>query len=195
MPPPEGGFSAPPPLDQPAKKKTPAWVWWLIGLLGLGACSCVVIPAALLAPVFGQANLAAKKTKALTNVKLLATALQIYAADYDDRFPVSEWATNIDPYTDDQGGDSLLLDPRLPDETRPGIGFNADLLGISTAEINNPAGTVLLFSTQKFGKNSTGGSSDLRLTNGEAIIGFSDGAVRVLKEGLEPSLVWTAKTE
>lgn len=46
----------------------------------------IAILAAILFPVFAQAKLAAKKTVALSNAKNLATAEQIYQADYDDAF-------------------------------------------------------------------------------------------------------------
>jgi len=46
----------------------------------------IAILAAILFPVFAQAKLAAKKTVALSNMKNLATAEQIYQSDYDDSF-------------------------------------------------------------------------------------------------------------
>lgn len=44
----------------------------------------IAILAAILFPVFAQAKTAAKKTQALSNVKQLGTAFNIYMADYDD---------------------------------------------------------------------------------------------------------------
>ena len=52
----------------------------------------IAILAAILFPVFAQAKLAAKKTKSLSNVKQLGTALQIYVSDNDDVTP-SIWGT------------------------------------------------------------------------------------------------------
>jgi prepilin-type N-terminal cleavage/methylation domain-containing protein len=47
----------------------------------------IAILAAILFPVFAQAKAAAKKTVALSNVKQIGTAAQLYIADFDDRFP------------------------------------------------------------------------------------------------------------
>jgi len=44
----------------------------------------IAILAAILFPVFAQAKVAAKKTRAISDVKNIGTAWQIYAADYDD---------------------------------------------------------------------------------------------------------------
>jgi len=44
----------------------------------------IAILAAILFPVFAQAKTAAKKTNALSQVKQIGTAWQIYASDYDD---------------------------------------------------------------------------------------------------------------
>jgi prepilin-type N-terminal cleavage/methylation domain-containing protein len=46
----------------------------------------IAILAAILFPVFAQAKLAAKKSRALAQMKQLGTAIYIYAADYDDYF-------------------------------------------------------------------------------------------------------------
>lgn len=47
----------------------------------------IAILAAILFPVFAQAKAAAKRTSELSNVKNLATAMFIYAGDYDDCVP------------------------------------------------------------------------------------------------------------
>lgn len=49
----------------------------------------IAILAAILFPVFAQAKLAAKKTQAISNVKNLGTAVQIYLSDNDDLFPLA----------------------------------------------------------------------------------------------------------
>ncbi len=49
----------------------------------------IAILAAILFPVFAQAKLAAKKTQAISNVKNIGTALNIYASDTDDVLPLT----------------------------------------------------------------------------------------------------------
>lgn len=58
----------------------------------------IAILAAILFPVFAQAKLAAKKSRALAQMKQLGTAIYMYATDYDDYFvPSSIRVLNPDP--------------------------------------------------------------------------------------------------
>lgn len=68
----------------------------------------IAILAAILFPVFAQAKQAAKKTQALSNVKQMGTAIQMYMGDSDDVFPMgfdavswtgqNLWCQKIQPY-------------------------------------------------------------------------------------------------
>jgi len=68
----------------------------------------IAILAAILFPVFAQAKQAAKKTQALSNVKQIGLAVQMYMGDADDVFPVGFdaanwtgndlWAQKVQPY-------------------------------------------------------------------------------------------------
>jgi prepilin-type N-terminal cleavage/methylation domain-containing protein len=69
----------------------------------------IAILAAILFPVFAQAKLAAKKTVALSDVKQIGLASQMYLSDSDDTYPQSEtgsdgtndylsWCTSIYPF-------------------------------------------------------------------------------------------------
>lgn len=49
----------------------------------------IAILAAILFPVFAQAKAAAKKTQAISNLKNIGTAGQIYIADYDDQWGIA----------------------------------------------------------------------------------------------------------
>jgi len=85
----------------------------------------IAILAAILFPVFAQAKVAAKKTTSLSNVKQQGTAIQIYAGDSDDVFPLLftatdapvpdglgattyTWQNTVQPYMKSYG---LLIDP------------------------------------------------------------------------------------
>ena len=52
----------------------------------------IAILAAILFPVFAQAKAAAKKTSCLSNVKQMATAIQLYLGDADDMYPVNSYS-------------------------------------------------------------------------------------------------------
>jgi prepilin-type N-terminal cleavage/methylation domain-containing protein len=66
----------------------------------------IAILAAILFPVFAQAKLAAKKTQALSNVKQLGLAIQMYIGDSDDRYlpafappATGDWGTDAFGYS------------------------------------------------------------------------------------------------
>jgi type II secretory pathway pseudopilin PulG len=70
---------------QPQKKSNVGLIVAII--LVAGACLIIPIMGAILFPVFSQAKSAAKKTQALSNIKICATAMAIYSADFDDYYP------------------------------------------------------------------------------------------------------------
>ena len=75
-------------LTQPAqaKAKTSVWVWILVGLLGV-SCTCFVMLAAILFPVFESAKKQAKATLALSQAKQVDLAVLMYLNDSDDVYP------------------------------------------------------------------------------------------------------------
>jgi prepilin-type N-terminal cleavage/methylation domain-containing protein len=73
----------------------------------------IAILAAILFPVFAQAKESAKKIVCVSNLKQIGTALQIYAADYEDTMPLTR---GIDPNT----GLNTPWDTVWPDATTLG---------------------------------------------------------------------------
>src|SRR5919201_62987 len=74
----------------------------------------IAVLAAILFPVFARARASARKTTALSNLKQIGAALQMYAADYDetlpDRWPI--WNGYREFYWRVEGGDlPSLLNP------------------------------------------------------------------------------------
>ncbi len=78
----------------------------------------IAILAAILFPVFAQAKKSAKSTAALSNLKQLSTAAQMYGADYDDGTVLTDqaptaygtptWALFLFPYTKNK---DIAFDP------------------------------------------------------------------------------------
>jgi len=64
----------------------------------------IAILAAILFPVFAQAKEAAKKTACLSNNKQIATALFMYAGDYDDTLCQTSWEQAATPNPANPGG-------------------------------------------------------------------------------------------
>ena len=63
----------------------------------------IAILAAMLFPVFARARESARKIQCLSNVKNIATAVQMYLVDYD-RFPPSEHRPEVVDFFNSYGG-------------------------------------------------------------------------------------------
>src|SRR5262249_17005376 len=57
----------------------------------------IAILAAILFPVFAKAGEKARQSSCLSNVKQLNLGMQMYAQDYDERFPVWAWWASYSP--------------------------------------------------------------------------------------------------
>ncbi|HWD41995.1 MAG TPA: DUF1559 domain-containing protein [Fimbriimonas sp.] len=78
----------------------------------------IAILAAILFPVFAQAKEAAKKTQCLSNMKQMATALYMYANDYDDMLCQTSWESSNTTQPFNPGGQyqihwSFLMQPYI----------------------------------------------------------------------------------
>jgi prepilin-type N-terminal cleavage/methylation domain-containing protein/prepilin-type processing-associated H-X9-DG protein len=70
----------------------------------------IAILAAILFPVFAQAKVAAKKTQDLGNCRQIGIAVMLYAQDFDDAFPLTNfpvssntWTQHLQPYIKNRG--------------------------------------------------------------------------------------------
>jgi len=112
----------------------------------------IALLAAILFPVFAKAREAAERTRCIAQVKQLAAAALMYAANYDHRLPRWYFGTASHSYTWDDAIEPLISDRALlvcPSadltEDRPrSYGLNLLLDGRSLSHVRRPAGTVLL---------------------------------------------------
>lgn len=80
----------------------------------------IAILAAILFPVFGRAREAAHKTSCASNLYQIGTALQLYARDFDGRFPPTDH--DLRPVTQGYLNDPRVL--RCPNEWVPENAWN-----------------------------------------------------------------------
>lgn len=84
------------------------------------------------------------KTKSLSNIKQLGTAMMIYGADWDDVFPYPQsekaWQYCLFPYTKNRDF-FKTLNPAKPGNFK----FNMALGGVSMTVIESPAETVMFY--------------------------------------------------
>ena len=87
-----------PSSEQPKKKAVPAMTLALVvGICGLGF---VCLMPALVIPIFLSAGEAAKSSACVHNLRVLARANLMYAADFDEQFPGEGWMDGIKSYVD-----------------------------------------------------------------------------------------------
>ncbi|ARU40888.1 hypothetical protein CCB80_06905 [Armatimonadetes bacterium Uphvl-Ar1] len=116
----------------------------------VGFCLCLPILGAILFPVFAQAKDAARRTQAISNLKLAATAVIVYTADYDDRFP---------PTMGENRGLTQSLSPYLPSpnymviEDTP-VESNPNLASKKSTDVEFPESTIMLYCIPEAIRNS-----------------------------------------
>src|SRR5256712_13978360 len=77
---------------------TPASGFTLIELLVVVAI--IAIPAAILSPVFARARENARRSSCQSNLKQIGLGIMQYVQDYDEKFPMSRWSNNSNPWHD-----------------------------------------------------------------------------------------------
>ena len=149
--------------------------------IGPAAIAGTAIGAAILFPVFSHARDEARTSMAMSNMKQLALAAHMYAADHNDKLPsMKNWREEIAPY---------LPVPISEMEAPEGefiIALNKNMAGLSLKIIENHADKVLFFEADPDLPNASGSRADAILPHdGEGIFAFVDGHVEKLDEAPE----------
>lgn len=123
-----------------------------------------VVLAALAAGQSLSPELMQKRTKTISNAKMVGTALMIYQADWDDLYPIGKSQPEIQkavhPYLKDmskwrsENSGSRLL-------------FNMNLVGVSALHLETPADTPAVYESKAW-------------PDGGRIVGFADGYAKVI---------------
>jgi hypothetical protein len=199
MTPPETGSNS---YGAPPRQRLPGWIW------GLGACACLPIIAifalGLVATPFlrrlKDAQREAGRTSiCLTNIKQMAQGMQMYAQDYDDRFPVaSSWMDGAASYAENGGTkDKAIFQCPTVKVVQPndfGYAFNSKLAGKPQSKITAQAVTQLVYDSSKLGRNASDAVTSLpsparhrtrgmRRNPGRVnIMGYADGHAKAVSE-------------
>lgn len=106
--------------------------------------------AAILFPVFARAKEGGGPMP-LSNLRELATSLQIYAADNEERLPLQKWCDATYPYNRNW---KLYTSKRaIEKELKWGYAMNVSTLGRKIYSFEEPAKTVLIFETDALAPN------------------------------------------
>lgn len=150
---------------------------------GLLAMVGLAIAFAIFYPIVPQP--AANITACLGNLKQLATGVQIYIADYDDRFPPETWTDATMPFTKNE--DLLICTENIG---RGGYGYamNAAVVGqvYVQPEMNR---MVLYFETDAKARNlimNLAGRADAKHEERFSNVAYCDGSARTVEIGQRP---------
>ncbi len=125
----------------------------------------------------------------LSNVKNMVLAFQMYAADYDDRFPpAGGWCDRIEDYAKNR---DVYRCPNV-EGLDCGFAYNAALGGASLADLTDLSRAVAIFESDR-GWNGIGGREllpDERRHLGGDHYGFADGRATWLKRKRLPDGTW-----
>ena len=146
-----------PPEPQAVPPKKSNTVLWVVLILGVGGlCFVVIVMAAILFPVFSQARLSAQRTSCLSSTKQWAFANIMYAADFDDRFPMAKgWMDQFEVHTPG----SPLVVKEFGGQAQ-GYGFNDSMASLPMAKVKEPERTILIFESADTARNAHGGEKD-----------------------------------
>jgi hypothetical protein len=186
----------------PPKPRLPVWIW------GLGACACLpiigIFALGLVATPFlrrlkDTQREAGRTSICLTNVKQMAMGMQMYAQDYDDRFPLAtSWMDGTVPYSENGGvKDKAVFQCPTVTAVQPndfGYAYNSKLAGKPQSKITAPALTQLVYDSSKLQRNASDVVTSLpsparhrtrgmRRNPGRVnIMGYADGHAKAVSE-------------
>ncbi len=127
-------------------------IYSLLGVL-LFACGAIVYP------IWRATWPVSPPNQALSEIKILDLAVQMYAGDHDELLPLaSNWMDSVDPYIPRSGNATgTITDPPPPKLVNPiGSAFRRRLAGVNSTEIKDPQQVALLFNSINQSRNAVG---------------------------------------
>lgn len=148
----------------------------------------VPIFAAMLLPVLASAKARAQTINCVSNERILALGVKMYAADHTNQLPPSAtWCDAIQSYV---GMPRVFKCPAADPASRCGYAFNAALGGLDESKVDPH--TVLIFESDA-GWNASGGSELMvsRHMGGRVtVVAFADGSVQEVRQSQLSTLRW-----
>jgi prepilin-type processing-associated H-X9-DG protein len=172
-----------PPAIKPAKQFT-----WREAAVSM---AIVTFVAAIIMPVFTICRESGNRPSCFTNARQSGVAVLMYAQDYGDRYPVSDWMDATHPYLADWAryACTKVLESNPNDF---GLAFESSLLGVPTGKTVTQENRVLIYDSSMLYKNAVApfrfGIARPGRHNDKNNIGFVDGHVRCLSVAETTSL-------
>lgn len=152
----------------------------------LAAMVILFVAYLIVAPAFGSNGVPAVRTKCLSNIKQIGTAMAIYEVDYDNRTPARSWAPELQPYLKSVAVETCPAVAKT--KLNHGYALNLAMLDVSSIKLANPATDVAFFETDALGR---GVVANLAARNedrhdGKSCVGYMDTHAKVITKGTKP---------
>lgn len=124
--------------------------WWTLGVAGVAlVIGCGGGHGG------GSGDNGATRTACAQNLLRLRTSFLVYANDWDDVLPQSDWNLALTPYLSDiqTGKTAVLRCPAVKEGAGVGYAYNAVLVGASLNAVAAPDATALFFDTANLAAN------------------------------------------
>lgn len=143
------------------------------------AIFALLAAALLLIPIY-PGNKASIHKACISHLKQSGTMMQVYLADFDDRFPASNWADPMLPYLKQE---EIMQCPLVVKSGKKwGYAMNMEVMGKESKMLSNP--TVLFFETDALGRgviaNLAAQSRDRHKKTGSHVC-YADSTVKFIK--------------
>jgi prepilin-type processing-associated H-X9-DG protein len=149
--------------------------------------------AMLAAPALMGERAKAMQEASQSNLKQIALGIIMYTQDHNEKMPdADKWVSEIMPYVRNE---AVFRDPAAPG-LKWGYAFNRTLSGVSLADLDEPAQTVLLFESTDGKKNAADAGASVPTPgrhNGGTDYALADGHVKWEADGTKPSFLLTGK--
>jgi hypothetical protein len=150
----------------------------------------ILVLAAILYPVFAKAPIHGHKPSAFSQTKQIATAMHIYAGDYNDKLPIAGlWQDQIFPYH--KNPDLLILEKRTGFSPEASFAMNERVSQFNYLAVRAPWTCPLVFSSRATNPNASGGPASVAYSEkGFAFLARIDTSTRIAKPEEVANLEW-----
>jgi len=143
---------------------------------------------AMMLPALAAAKQKALAVNCVSNEKILAIAIKMYADDHEGQFPpAATWCDAIKPSV---SAEAIFKCPAANSSSRCGYAFNARVSGLN--ETNIAPNTVIIFESDGDWNRSGGPEQMIRSPRHARVfvVAFADGSVQQLRESELSTLRW-----
>ncbi len=143
---------------------------------------------------FARARQQAQQVTSLSNERQIGLGIIQYVQDHDEKLPDADrWVDEIMPYIKNE---AVFHDPSAPTGEKWSYAYNRNLSGVSLAQLDDPATTVMVFESTTGTKNASDMGESVPVPGrhpGGTDYLFADGHAKLLPDGTKLSYLLSGK--